>query len=325
MLIHDRIYGDIHITDPLIIDLLASAPLERLKGISQDGATHFIQPFWNATRFEHSLGAWYLAERFKRPIEEQVACLLHDVPHTAFSHVVDFLMEDHNQEYHDRFLNQVVLASDIPDICKKHGIDVHAVLQKGAFNLLDNRTPELSFDRWDYFMRDAHILGILPAQTVELILASARLQDDRFYFEDVNVASQLCLTSLMTSQLGYVSATSHGSYFLLVGALKVALREGIITETDLFKTDQVVWDALVAAGHPEITAYLDRLRPGREFIYAPKEDAEFYGKNKVRYIDPLVLKGNELRRTSEIIPGLEQYIGAFKKRCDYIGVRQIND
>jgi HD superfamily phosphohydrolase len=322
MIITDRIYGRVEVTDPLIIEQLESAPMQRLKEISQDGATHFIQPVWNANRFEHSFGAWYLSKQFNRPIEEQVACLLHDVPHTAFSHVIDFVMNDYEQEYHDRFLKQVVLGSNIPEICGKHGLDIHKVLQKEDYCLLDNRTPELSFDRWDYFMRDAHMLGILPLESVKLIISSAKLKDNQFYFEDLNVAGQLCLTTLMVCQLGYVSATSHGSWFLLAEALKVALKENIITEEDLFATDKIVWDKLKAAKRQKIDLYLERLNPGREFEYAPKDKAEFYGKNKARYIDPLVLKGDKLHKTSELVVGLAEYIEIFKRKCQYIGVKQ---
>jgi uncharacterized protein len=322
MIITDRIYGKVEVTDSLISELLISAPLQRLKEISQDGATHFIQPVWNASRFEHSFGAWYLSKRFNRPLEEQVACLLHDVPHTAFSHVVDFVMNDHNQEYHDRFLKQVVLGSDIPVICDKHELDIHKVLQKENYFLLDNRTPELSFDRWDYFMRDAHMMGILPLESVELIVSSAKLRDEQFYFEDLNVASQLCLTSLMVCQLGYVSATSHGSWFLLAEAIKTALKENIITEEDLFTTDKIVWHKLKAVKHQTIDTYLERLKPGHEFEYTSKDEAEFYGKNKARYIDPLALKDGKLHKTSELVVSLAEYIETFKQKCQYIGVKQ---
>lgn len=322
MVITDRIYGEIDVTDQLIIELLNSAPMQRLKHISQDGATHFIQPVWNASRFEHSFGAWYLSKRFNRPLKEQVACLLHDVPHTAFSHVVDFIMNDDNQEFHDRFLKQIVLKSDIPIICQKHGLDIHKVLQKEDYYLLDNRTPELSFDRWDYFMRDAHMIGILPLEGVELIISSARLEDGRFYFENLGVAGQLCMTSIMVCQLGYACATTHGSWFLLAEAMKVALKEKIITEEDLFTTDQTVWDKLKQANNDTIDVYINRLQPGREFVRVSEDDAEFYGRNKARYIDPLVMQDGKLCKTSELIVGLAQYVDDFRQKSQYIGVKQ---
>ncbi|MEK7152533.1 MAG: HD domain-containing protein [Patescibacteria group bacterium] len=323
MIITDRIYGKVEVKNPLIASLIQSAPLQRLKAISQDGATHFIQPIFNGNRFEHSFGAWYLSQRLKRPLEEQVACLLHDVPHTAFSHVVDFVMDDHNQEYHDRFLKQIIMGSEIPKLCQKYDLDINKVFQKGNYYLLDNKTPELSFDRWDYFMRDGYMIGILSLTTIELIVNSAKIKNNQFYFDDVHVASQLCLATLMVSRLGYVSATSHGAWFLLANALKVALEKGIINEQDLFTTDAAILTKLKVSDDRDIAAYLKRLKPGKEFVYAPKEEAEFYGRNKARYIDPLVMANGQLAKTSELVVGLAQHIEDFKSHCQYIGVKQL--
>jgi hypothetical protein len=90
----------------------------------------------------------------------------------------------------------------------------------------------------------------------------------------------------MVGQLGYISATSHESWFLLAEALKIALREHIITEKDLFATDEVVWNKLTQADHSMINDYLQRLQPGKEFEYAAQEDAEFYDRNKARVYRP---------------------------------------
>jgi HD superfamily phosphohydrolase len=325
MTITDRIYGVVDIENGLIADLIDSGPIQRLKSISQDGATHFIDPVFDANRFEHSFGAWYLSNYFKRPIEEQVACLLHDVPHTAFSHVVDFVMEDDNQEFHDRFLKEIIGKSDIPDICAKHGLDIDKVLRKEDYYLLDNRTPELSFDRWDYFMRDGFMLGLLPQSAIDGILASVKLEDGQFHFEDVRQANLLCITSLMVCQLGYVSANSHGSWFLMASALKAALRQGVIQESDLFGTDDLVMGKLRAANDATIDGYLQRLTPKRKFAYADKEEAEFYGRNKARYIDPRVVYEGGFVPVSELTVGLKDYIDAFKARCQYIGVNQVQE
>jgi hypothetical protein len=126
----------------------------------------------------------------------------------------------------------------------------------------------------------------------------------------------------MVCQLGYVSATSHGSWFLLAEALKIALKEKIITEEHLFTTDDAVWNELKAAKNEDIEVYLARLQPGREFEYAPKEKAEFYGRNKARYVDPFVLRDGRLQKTSELVAGLADYIEDFKQHCQYIGVKQ---
>jgi HD superfamily phosphohydrolase len=322
LIIHDRIHGTIQIDNPFIVDLINSKPMQRLKRISQDGATHYIDPIFNVTRFEHSVGAWYLSKRFNRPIEEQVASLLHDVPHTAFSHVVDHVVDSRNQDYHDQFLKQVVLASEIPAICKKHGIDVMRVLTKEDFYLLDNRTPELSFDRWDYFMRDGYMIGIFPKESIDLILNSAKLGPKGFYFEGVHVAAMFCLLSLAISELVYQGATSYGSYCLLAGALKRGLDTGVISEQDFFGTDDFVWTKLQKASDKQIDAYLSRLQPGKIFELVPEETAEFYGHNKPRYVDPLVKRGRTYIPVSDVVHGLRERVDRFRARSYSTGVTQ---
>ena len=87
--------------------------------------------------------------KFNRPLAEQVASLLHDIPHTAFSHVIDVVMQDKNHEYHDRFFEQVIINSEIPEILKKHKLSLNKVLAKSAYPLLNNNLPDISVDRWD--------------------------------------------------------------------------------------------------------------------------------------------------------------------------------
>lgn len=322
MIIRDRIYGQLSITNPLIADIIASGPMQRLKAISQDGAPHFIQPVRNVNRFEHSVGAWYLSSRYSRPIEEQLASLLHDVPHTAFSHVIDFVMHDERHEYHDRFTKALIMRSEIPEICARHGIDIQLVLHKEHFHLLENDLPDISVDRWDYFMRDGYAFGLLPKQTVKLFLSAVKVEDNQFYFDDLRIASQFAILFTNFCRLIWLDPTAHGSFFLIAEALKIALVQGIITQDDLFQTDEFVLTKLQKAHHAEIDDLLARLQPGRNFAYAPQGEAEFYGPSKPRNVDPLVKQGARLCRVSELVPGFRDYIDEFQSRYRSIGVVQ---
>lgn len=322
MIVKDRIYGDIIITNPVIVDLINSQPMLRLKEISQDGAVHFIQPVRNVTRFEHSIGTWYLSYRYKRPLEEQIAALLHDTPHTAFSHVIDFVVGDQNHEYHDNFLEQVILRSDIPEILSKHQIDLEKVLRKEDFPLLENNLPDISVDRWDYFMRDGYMKGLLPKEVIQLFLKSIKEKHGVFYFVDLQVASLFAVLFLNFCRLIWLDPTSHGSYFLLANAIKLALEKHYLTHSDLFRTDIEVMETLQGVNDKEIQAFLARLVPGKEFHYAPKGKAEFYGTNKPRFVDPIVLVENSYKRISDLIPEMKEYFTEFETRYAAIGVIQ---
>lgn len=322
MTLLDNVYGKLTIDDPIIIDLITSKPMQRLKHISQDGAVHYLTPSITTTRFEHSVGTWYLAKRFNRPIEEQIASLLHDTPHTAFSHVIDFVMEDRKHEYHDGFLKKIILQSDIPDILEKHHIDLNKVLNKTAFPLLDNDLPDISFDRLDYFLRDGAAIKLFPQETITLFLDRIKEKNERFYFEDIATASSFAILFMNCSRLYWLSPNSHGTFFLIATSLKIALKKGYITKEDFFSTDRRIMDILMQTHDPEITPFLKRLTPGKYFSYAPKEQAEFFGPNKPRFVDPWIKQKGRFTLLSDIKPELKEYFADFVKNYTFLGVRQ---
>lgn len=322
MIINDRIHGRIRIDDPVIVALINSRPMQRLKEISQDGAPHYIQPERDVNRFEHSVGTWYLSYLYKRPIEEQIASLLHDVPHTAFSHVIDYVMKDEHHEYHDKFTKQIIMKSEIPEILKEYKVDLGKVLNKESYDLLDNKLPDISVDRWDYFMRDGHAFGLMPKQTVRLFLDSIKEKDKKFYFKDLRIASMFAVMFMNFSRLIWLDPTSHGAFFLIAEALKKGLNNGVITEEDIFATDEKMMKKLRTQHDPEINALLNRLKPGRNFSYATEAEAEFFGPSKPRFVDPLVESGGKLKRLSDLVPGMSQYFSEYIDNYKYLGVIQ---
>ncbi len=319
----DRIYGDIDIHDQVIIDLINTKPFQRLKKISQDGAPHFIQPIRNVTRFEHSIGVWYLSKKFGRSIEEQIACLLHDISHTAFSHVVDFVVNNKNHEYADRKLKDVISHSEIPSIVKRHGYDIKRILKNENFPLLENKLPDISFDRWDYFMRDGYTLGFLPLEVIRLFLNGIKEENEVLFFTDIRLASTFAILFMNFSRLIWLDPTSHGSFFLLANALKIALKSGKISERDLFSNDDLVFRKLKSSNDKNINSLLSRLKPRKEFEYTARNRAEFYGPNKPRYVDPLVKSKNGFKRLSKLVPNIGDYFREFEKKYRILGVRQI--
>ncbi len=234
MTVTDRIYGDISIENPLIIDLINSKPFQRLKHISQDGASHFLQPFRNVTRYEHCIGAWYLSVKFDRPIEEQIASLLHDLPHTAFSHVIDFVVGDKKHEDHDHFIKEIIIKSEIPEILKKYSVSLEKILNREDFYLLNNNLPDISVDRWDYFMRDGFTGNLLPQQTIDLFLSSIYEKNERFYFTNVSIANLFAIMFMNCSRLFWLDPASHGSAFVLSNAIKIALNKNYVIKEDFF-------------------------------------------------------------------------------------------
>lgn len=168
MQITDCLYG-CHEVEEVLADLIRSAPLQRLKRIHQGGAAYLVNPEWNGTRYEHSVGVMLLIRRLGGSLEEQIAGLLHDVGHTAFSHVVDYVYGEGRENLHERWHRRIWRDSEIAAILQKHGFHPESILS-GNWTLLEKPLPDLSADRIDYTLRDRVRYGGLSLSEVERFL-----------------------------------------------------------------------------------------------------------------------------------------------------------
>ena len=69
-----------------------------------------------------------LIRKLSGSLKEQIAGLLHDVSHTAFSHVIDFVFENKEEDYHEKIYNSVVKNSEIPTILAKYDYNYENIL-----------------------------------------------------------------------------------------------------------------------------------------------------------------------------------------------------
>src|SRR4051812_45566790 len=99
-LIRDAVHGDIEM-GPLEVEIMDTPEFQRLRGIKQLGTAYLVFPSAMHTRFEHSLGTSWMAQRIieilKRsravPADEEqlirVSALLHDITHIPFGHTLE--------------------------------------------------------------------------------------------------------------------------------------------------------------------------------------------------------------------------------------------
>src|SRR5215510_10378221 len=94
-LIRDSVHGDIQLGS-LEIEIIDTPEFQRLRGIKQLGTANFVFPSALHTRFEHSLGTSWMAQRmidavrrtYNLPDDDaqliRIAALLHDITHIPF-------------------------------------------------------------------------------------------------------------------------------------------------------------------------------------------------------------------------------------------------
>lgn len=183
MIILDVLYGEFEV-DQVVEELISSKSMQRLKGIHQAGASYLMNEKWNVTRFDHSVGVMLLVKKLGGSVEEQIASLLHDVSHTAFSHVIDYVFHNEDESYHEEIFSSVVKNSEIPAILAKYGYNYEDILlDDSKWTLLERSAPELCADRVDYTLRDMYTYGYVSLEEVHSFLEDVIAVDGKWLFK----------------------------------------------------------------------------------------------------------------------------------------------
>lgn len=233
--VSDLIYGTFELP-PLFADLLNSAAVRRLAGIHQSGAIFLVNPDISHSRLEHSIGVMLLIRMLGGSELEQVAGLLHDISHTAFSHVGDYIFNNKEENYHEQVFEPILLDSDIPEILEKHGYHIDQIL-KGRFSLLEQPLPYLCADRLDYTLRDAYHAGLITRQSARNFLSAIKAQNGKIMVTDQEQAEWINHTferlnkEVFNFPL-YVYANQQMAFLI-----RHFLDKEILTTADLLKDD----------------------------------------------------------------------------------------
>lgn len=301
MIISDKIWGTFVINEPVLVELINSPPVQRLKKVNQAGAPKYIHPWKTVTRYDHSIGVMLLLRKFAARLEEQIAGLLHDVPHTAFSHTIDLVFENKDHEYHEKHLEEIILNSNIPLILRKYSINVKSILDKNTYPLLERKIPDLCADRLDYFLRDEMSeFGITDLSKKTPL--NLTIKNKQFVFKDKTFALKFAQAYLNRDTTTWSHPREISSAKILAEAIKKALDNREINQDDLFTDDDTVERLLRRSLDPYIQAKLKLLTPALK-IKLVQKNYDFHLVNKLRFIDPqILLPGEPLVRVSEIYP-----------------------
>ena len=200
-IINDPGFGFINIPKGLLYDIVRHPLLQRLTRIKQVGLSSVVYPGAQHTRFQHSLGAFYLMSEaitqltskgnfiFDSEAEAvQAAILLHDIGHGPFSHVLEdtivqgvsheeislMLMERMNKEMNGQLSLAIQIFKD--EYPKRF---LHQLV-----------SGQLDMDRLDYLRRDSFYTGVTEGNIGSArIIKMLDVADDRLVIESKGIYS----------------------------------------------------------------------------------------------------------------------------------------
>jgi HD superfamily phosphohydrolase len=170
-IISDPVFGFIKVPKGLLLNIVKHPLMQRLTRIRQLGLANVVYPGAQHTRFQHSLGAFYLMSEAIASLQQkgififdseaeaiQAAILMHDIGHGPFSHVLEntlihgisheeisiMMMEEMNKEMNGELSLAIKIFKD--DYPKRF---LHQLI-----------SSQLDMDRLDYLRRDSFFTGV---------------------------------------------------------------------------------------------------------------------------------------------------------------------
>ncbi|MDI3257470.1 MAG: HD domain-containing protein [Kyrpidia sp.] len=263
MVIRDPVHGDIAIS-PWAARVIDTRAFQRLRGIRQLGTAYLVYPGCHHTRFEHSIGTYWISKQIMGRLQDSgspevaradpveleaiaLAALLHDVTHVPFGHT----LEDEWLLFprHDTGARlQYVFSEELGEALEKWGV------LPFVRDLLDPRTPSdlpwareivsgtVDADLFDYVRRDAWFAG-LRMDYDDRLLSNFVIADGRLAVnlvkggrERADVRSEffhmLHMRYVLTERL-YYHHTKIASSAMVARMAEWAAEDGRLTEKEL--------------------------------------------------------------------------------------------
>lgn len=312
MEIKDKVYGKEEIKEFVLIDLINSNAVQRLKGVSQLGMPDEYYHKKGYSRYEHSIGVLVLLRRLQSDLNEQIAGLLHDVSHTAFSHVVDWVLGDSTKEdYQDNNHLEIISDSDIPEILDKYGFDYRKISNLKNFSLLEREAPSLCVDRIDYTLRELELEG--KSGIVKKVFNNLTNKNGQIVFQDFGVAENFANEYMNLQNEHWAGNEARARYYVLASVLKKGLEEKLIKVGDFMKTDNEIIELLKKSNRDYILNGLNLLRNSFKVVEC---DEGIELKKKFRYINPEVLVRGRIVPLTEISFDYNHFLQKEKKNSN---------
>lgn len=233
-IISDPVFGFIKVPRGLLLSIVRHPLFQRLTRIKQLGLTNVVYPGAQHTRFQHSLGAFFLTSEailsltlkgvfiFESEAEAvQAAILMHDIGHGPFSHVLENTLI-HGISHED--ISLMMMSQIDHDLGGQLALAISIFKDEYPKRFLHQLiSSQLDMDRLDYLRRDSFFTGVTEGNigsariikmlnvvddnlvvdykgiySIENYLTSRRLMYWQVYLHKTTVACEKQLISLLS-------------------------------------------------------------------------------------------------------------------------------
>lgn len=317
----DKVYGEIDIVDPIAIEIIETEYFQRLKYINQYGGIDYAFPGkYTTTRFEHSVGVYYLLKQLGADFETQIAGLLHDSGHAPLSHLLERVEEWKDFE-HTSFLAWAG-GEKVRNILSRAKIELNDF---SKYPLLKQKLPEIGADRIDYGVRDyITACGEMEGFGKE-IMKSLKIIENKIVFTELAVARKFANLAFSSLDLIVHSDSLAAYYGAFQNIYEKAYQNNILTSEKILG-EIIVDQDIVDLMNENSEIYQFELEVlNHKYSFEKVDVGENYDisrtVDKLRLFDPSVLVDGEVVTLSEVSEDFAKFL---KQQEQYFSERMAN-
>ncbi|KAK7407259.1 hypothetical protein VNO78_09012 [Psophocarpus tetragonolobus] len=253
-LIRDNVHGNI-LLEPIFLKFMDSEQFQRLRDLKQLGLSYMVYPGAVHSRFEHSLGVYWLAGKAIDVIKKyqgqelgiedfdvltvKLAGLLHDVGHGPFSHTFErgFLplvlkgstwsheemsvkMIDHIVDQHNIDLDSELLKK-VKEMITSSSDYPSQREKKFLYDIVANGRNGIDVDKFDYIVRDSRACGLGCNFEPQRLMETMQVVDDEICYraKDYLTVHKLFATRADLHRTVYTHAKVKAIELMVIDAL----------------------------------------------------------------------------------------------------------
>ncbi len=295
---------------------IATPAMQKLKEIHIICGTYYSKMYdemWYS-RLDHSVAVALIIWHFTKNKKQTLAGLFHDIATPVFSHTIDFMNGDYeNQESTEELTTKTIVQSkEIMTLLERDGIKVEEIDDYHHYPIADNDTPQLSSDRLEYTLSNGFgvVKKLWNLDEIQEIYQNIEVQKNEqgmqeLGFRDIQMAEKFVSTMSTLSMLYRENKTKFSMQFL-ADCIKKMADKNLITVEDLYRlSEKEMIEKIENCPEDNIAECFKKWKNATKIQENDIPPVGIYSvhieKVKIRYINPLIrVSENEFVRISEV-------------------------